>query len=58
MSGHKRNHREMEMDFQNFVGDMAEHKPSDNARRFFEHKPYAKSMKEEKKWKTMNIEGE
>lgn len=58
MSGHKRNHREMEMDFRNFVGDMAEHRPRENAKKFFEHKPYSKDMKEEKKWKTMNIEGE
>lgn len=40
MSGHKRNRKEMKRDFQNFVGDMAEHKPSENARKFFEHKPY------------------
>lgn len=58
MNMYRRSQKELRQDFQRTVGDMAEHRPRENAKKFFEHKPYTKDMKEEKKWKTMNIEGE
>ena len=48
MNMYRRSQKELRQDFQRTVGDMAEHRPRKNAKKFFEHKPYSKDMKKEK----------